>query len=768
MQVTGLCNSDTNFATLTINQNVLVASPPLSVTNCPGTSASFSVTAGGTGPFSYQWLKDGIALPGETNRTLTLLSVSAADAGTYTAVINGACGNSVTGEAVLVVNTNVALASPLASLTNCPATIATFSAMASGTGPFRYQWFKAGNPVAGQTNSNLVLTNVSAADAGTYTVLVSGACGTAVTAGASLTVNQNVQVVSPPASLTNCPGTTAAFSVSATGTGLTYQWLKGTTPLVGQTNSSLTLPAVTAADADTYRVVIFGACGNPMSRSASLTVNLPTTADPLVSQTVCAGTTLNFSTSAHGTGPFRYQWLKNGAPLAGRTASSLILSSATAADAGTYAVQVTGACNSTTQSAVLTVHALTTAEPLVSQTVCPGAALSLLTTAQGTGPFTYKWIKDGKPLPGGTTRSWSIPSATVLDEGNYVVIVTGTCNAVTNTGTVTVHPPTTATPLADQTLCFGRTATFATTPAGTGPFSFVWKKNGQVLSGQTGDSLTVAHLKAADAGTYAVEVSGLCSSVTNSATLAVVSDGLLSPATFANPTPIALADFSPATPYPSSIEVSCVPAPLTQLSVTLTNLSHTYASDIDILLVSPAGQAILLMSDVGQGTPINNATISFSAAPLNFLPQSAPVITGDYEPTDYSPDDNLPVPAPLGPYATSLGAFNGSDPNGTWSLYVVDDALVDTGTISGGWSLTLGWETAGLPIQLSPPTLTSDGSVQVTLQGQSGKTYVIEASADLLNWTPILTNTLSGPTWDFADGKSANGANRFYRAVSRP
>ena len=72
-----------------------------------------------------------------------------------------------------------------------------------------------------------MLANVSAADAGTYSVVVSGTCGNAVTNSASLTVNQNVVVASAPVSLTNCPGTSASFSVSATGTGLSYQWYKG-------------------------------------------------------------------------------------------------------------------------------------------------------------------------------------------------------------------------------------------------------------------------------------------------------------------------------------------------------------------------------------------------------------------------------------------------------------------------------------------------------------------------------------------------------------
>jgi hypothetical protein len=174
------------------------------------------------------------------------------------------------------------------------------------------------------------------------------------------------------------------------------------------------------------------------------------------------------------------------------------------------------------------------------------------------------------------------------------------------------------------------------------------------------------------------------------------------------------------------------------------------------------------MSDIGQGNPINNATFSFSDAAPQSLAESAPVVTGVYRPANYSPDDNLPVPAPLGPYATSLAAFNGTDPNGTWSLYVVDDALVDTGMIAGGWSLTLAWEAVELPIQLSPPTLMSDGSARVTLQGQPGKTYVIEASSDLQTWTPILTNTPDGSTWSFLDLESPNLTKRFYRAVSRP
>src|SRR6185369_10209742 len=125
--------------------------------------------------------------------------------------------------------------------------------------------------------------------------------------------------------------------------------------------------------------------------------------------------------------------------------------------------------------------------------------------------------------------------------------------------------------------------------------------------------------------------------------------------------------------------------------------------------------------------------------------------------TDYPPSDNMPEPAPLGPYKTSLSAFNGTDANGTWSLYVVDDALMDTGRIAG-WSLILAWDipAAPLPPQLSLPVCRPDGCRQTTLCGQLGKTYVIQTSTDLRTWTPMATNTLQGVTWDFVDVTSTN------------
>src|SRR5258708_7043851 len=134
-------------------------------------------------------------------------------------------------------------------------------------------WLEVRRVLLGSTNASYTIASVVAGDAGSYDVVVSGVCGAPATSGgASLTVNQNVLVVGSPASLTNCPGTSATFSVNASGTGLSYQWRKGGAAILGATNASYTIASVVAGDAGSYDVVVSGVCGAPATPGgASLT-----------------------------------------------------------------------------------------------------------------------------------------------------------------------------------------------------------------------------------------------------------------------------------------------------------------------------------------------------------------------------------------------------------------------------------------------------------------------------------------------------------------
>src|SRR6185369_8322302 len=87
----GPCNSVTNSGKLTVYSN-LTLTPMTNAVRYVGTVASFSTTpSGGSGTNTYWWLKDGIIIPNETNRTLTLTNVTVADGGTYTVVAHAGC-----------------------------------------------------------------------------------------------------------------------------------------------------------------------------------------------------------------------------------------------------------------------------------------------------------------------------------------------------------------------------------------------------------------------------------------------------------------------------------------------------------------------------------------------------------------------------------------------------------------------------------------------------------------------------------------------------
>jgi hypothetical protein len=143
-------------------------------------------------------------------------------------------------------------------------------------------------------------------------VVVSNSCTSEISSVASVTNNTAAAIVTQPAAVTTCAGTSASFSVNATGTNLTYQWSKNGTPITGATSSILTLSNVQSSDAANYSVVVTGACNNVTSSTATLTVNNPVaiTAQP-ISQTICSPTVATLSVTATGTS-VAYQWYKDG------------------------------------------------------------------------------------------------------------------------------------------------------------------------------------------------------------------------------------------------------------------------------------------------------------------------------------------------------------------------------------------------------------------------------------------------------------------------
>lgn len=159
--------------------------------------------------------------------------------------------------------------------------------------------------------------------------------------------------------------------------------------------------------------------------------------------------------------------------------------------------------------------------------------------------------------------------------------------------------------------------------------------------------------------------------------------------TYTNSTPLTITDNAAASVYPSTIAVAGETLPAGKVTVKLIGLTHTNPDDLDILLVSPQGVKLLLMSDCGGTTDVSNFTITLDDAAANALPDSGSLTdNATYRPRNVGGGDSIPAPAPAGPYLTSLSNVRGMDANGVWSLYIVDDNSGNSGSLSG-WSITV-------------------------------------------------------------------------------
>ena len=159
--------------------------------------------------------------------------------------------------------------------------------------------------------------------------------------------------------------------------------------------------------------------------------------------------------------------------------------------------------------------------------------------------------------------------------------------------------------------------------------------------------------------------------------------------TFQNLSQIIINDNDKAAPYPSRIAVSNVAGQINHATVTLNQFQHLYPQDVNVLLVGPGGQSSILMAHAGYNVAVSSLNLTFDSAASGSLPSDRGLVSGTFKPTLYG-TPMMPNPAPAAPYVASLDVFKTTDPNGVWSLYVLDDSKFDDGRILGGWSLSFG------------------------------------------------------------------------------
>lgn len=251
-----------------IKPPAITQQPTNQTVNEGGTLTLSVVASNATG---YQWKKDGEDISSATSATYTKQSVVPSDAGSYTCVVSGEGGTSVTSDAATVT------VNALPVITKQPSnqTInegGNISLAVTATGATGYQWKKDGSDIPSATKATYSKSGALPADAGSYTCVVTGAGGSVTSNPATVTVKALPVITQQPTNQEITEGETLTLNVVATGaTG--YQWKKGGENIPDATTATYTKEGATAADAGSYTCVVTGAGGSVTSSAATVTVN---------------------------------------------------------------------------------------------------------------------------------------------------------------------------------------------------------------------------------------------------------------------------------------------------------------------------------------------------------------------------------------------------------------------------------------------------------------------------------------------------------------
>jgi hypothetical protein len=327
------------------------------------------------------------------------------------------------------------------------------------------------------------------------------------------------RITTQPRSLTVAEGATATFGVVATGTApLAYSWRKDGVPLVGASTPGLILPAVTPGAAGTYTVVVSNAGGSVLSEPAQLAVTAAPPAfaitRPPAGAALTAGGSVVLTVGVTGTGPFAYQWYKDGVALPGATGPELALRQVGPADAGDYEVEVmAGGVRRRSAAARVTVTAPVQAPRLVRQprpavAVAGGRAAFDLEVTAYPSP-TYQWRRNGAAIAGATGPALVLAAAQTGDAGLYEATVRNAAGTVTSAAvplTVVAAPvaPVFWRQPVPVTAVAGRRVVLTAEAGGAPAPTYQWRRDGADLPGATAGELVLAALAPEHEGRYSV------------------------------------------------------------------------------------------------------------------------------------------------------------------------------------------------------------------------------------------------------------------------
>ena len=442
---------------ITSSDFILTEIIPIIVSNtganalCPGSNLILTSSLAD----SYQWMLNGVDIPGATNQSYTAIQ-----GGVYSvSTVIGTCSSTSLDFVITEIIPTITSAGGV--ITICPgSTVDLTSSMADS-----YQWTLNGVDVPGATGQVY-----SASQEGSYTV--TAAIGLCSSTSADFVLTEIVPTITGTGgAISLCPGGTLDLNSSSADS---YLWFLNGIGIAGATNQ-----VYTATQEGTYTVTtVLGSCTSS-SVDFILTYLTATISSTGGVSTLCPGATLDL-TSSLGTS---YQWQLNGVNIPGATSQ---IHSATVG--GTYTVIVVdGACSLTSADFVLTETIPVISSTGGVNTLCPGSGLVLTSTAAQS----FQWALNGVDIPGATNSSY-----TATQGGTYsLTTVDGFCTSISLDFVITEIIPVITSTGNEITICPGSTLDLTSSQAD----SYQWSLNGVDIAGAINQTYT-----ATSEGVYAV------------------------------------------------------------------------------------------------------------------------------------------------------------------------------------------------------------------------------------------------------------------------
>lgn len=516
-----------------------ISQQPVSQIVEPTQAAGFKVRAQGidTSFLGYQWYKDGVALPGANNPTLSVNNVGLPDQGTYHVVVGSFLGGSVQSSNVTLTISRapadaellpkILAMSPPSNGVGTEGVAGTFHVTTVGWKPLSFQWLFNGQVIPGATNADFSISEVLTNHAGTYSAVVTNAFGGATN---SVTFAVNSTRATNDAFAHRAVLKDDGYSVRASnryatleaeepppraGVGGHSLWWTWTAPFSGvatfNASASGFSAVVSVFHGDTLNELIPADQSGPGNYLANVQMDqgetvqvsvdsffsdgggaaialtflqdpsadaVPSIASSLPATNLSAGDTLTFSVTPAGAHPLHAQWFKDGVLLPQFTGTNLVITNIQAGNGGSYFVTVTNR-NGTASTPAVQVTVSPSPPVFLSvpsnQWVTEGYPLRLEASAKGTAPLEYQWKFNGKPLVGETNPVFRHPTAAVSLHGQYSVAVS---NSLGGTNSSPVSVSVLSAPIRYQWFTLAGSPRQSGVTDGRGPAARFWSPSG--------------------------------------------------------------------------------------------------------------------------------------------------------------------------------------------------------------------------------------------------------------------------------------------------